>query len=98
MLICLTHASNSAAGLRLSLVSFLGLKAEVLLFAETDVEAHVQRFHDVLRTRVQQNILSVVRTDSNETDAVPTNMRNIYASKKWPFLRNQMSFSMYCKI
>lgn len=83
MLICLTHASNSAAGWRLSLVSFLGLKAEVLLFAETDVEAHVQRFHDVLRTRVQQYILSVIRTDSNETDAVPTNMRNIYTSKKW---------------
>lgn len=77
ILICLTHASNNAAGWRLRC---LCLKAGVLLFAETDVEAHIQGVHDVLRTRVQQYILSVVRTDSNETDAIPTNERGIYIS------------------
>lgn len=94
MLICLTHASNSAAGWRLSLVSFLGLKAGVLLFAETDVEAHIQTFHDLLRTRVQQYILSVVRTDSNETDAVPTNMREIFTQEVAIFEESNVIFNV----
>jgi len=58
----------------------LGLEARFLLFVETDVEAHVQGFHDVLRTRVQQDTRSVLRAHSNKTDAIPRNESDIYTN------------------